>query len=591
MNASIERRACAPALCTALTDRGSRPRGRRRWQTILVALLALVALIGAACGDDDDASDTGAPDSSDNPAPQDQDSDDELEPQSGGEITFGTYSEAISLDPVKMTGAGVTGAIELGAIYDTIVRWDPETRTYEMRTAESLTPNDDYSEWTLELKAGIKFSDGTDYNAEAVVQSIKRHQEPSNTTVSRQTSAIIKSMTVVDPLTVRFTLTEAWAGFPYVLTDKTAMIVSPAALAKYGENFGNPGAYEGAGAGPFIVESYTPKEALVLRKNPNYYGGGPYLDRIRFINIPGASLTYEALKAGELQMAFLAEAPVTAQAIADGYPGYEAKVHGANVLMFNHGAPITCQGGKPEPKCTGQPDGATVPVETTTSMLDVRRALVTAIDPDTLNMRAYEGKAQVGPELVKEGFPWYPADADRFEYDADKARSYVEAAKAAGWDGKVRLICPSTGIGPTVGQALEAMWEAVGIDVDVDTTKPVPQVVAQVHVQRDFDVACLGLSVRADDGAVNQFSSRFKSGNPFGYSNPEMDRAISELRRAVTDEERTAAFKRVQDIFTQDAVAYPYATTSELIAWDPKVHGPLPNTSTTVMFDKTWIEH
>jgi peptide/nickel transport system substrate-binding protein len=584
MNSSTDRRTSDTAPFTASASRGDRAhRGPAR--TVLVALFALVALVAASCGDDD-SSEASTPSGS-----SEQEASGDLQPQQGGEITFGTYSEAVSLDPVKMTGAGVTGAIELGAVYDTIVRWDPDTRTYEMRTAESVTPNDDFSEWTVELKPGIKFGDGTDYDAAAVVQSVKRHQDPSNTTVSRQTSAIIESMTVVDPLTVRFTLTEPWAGFPYVLTDKTAMIVSPAALAKYGDDFGSPGAFEGAGAGPFAVESFTPKESLVLKKNPGYYGGAPYLDRIKFVNIAGAALTYEALKSGELQMAFLAEAPVVAQAIEDGYPGYDARVHGANVLMFNHGAPITCRGGKPEPKCNAQPDGATVPVESPTTMLEVRRALVTAIDPEVINTRAFDGKAQVGPELVKEGFPWYPADAERFEFDPEQAQAHVAAAKAAGWNGKVRVICPSSGTGPAVAQALEAMWESVGIDVEVDTTKSVPQLVAQVQVQRDFDVACLGNSIRADDGAVNQLSGRLKTGNPFGYTNPEMDEAISELRRASTDEARRAAFGRIQDIFTEDAVGYPYCTSSELIAWSPKVHGPLPNTQTTVMFDETWIEH
>jgi peptide/nickel transport system substrate-binding protein len=91
-------------------------------------------------------------------------------------ITFGTYSETAGLDPIVSSGNGVTGFIEMNAVYDTIVRWNVETGKYDPNTAETVTPNADSSEWTVKLKPNIKFTDGTAYDAEAVKFGMSRHR-------------------------------------------------------------------------------------------------------------------------------------------------------------------------------------------------------------------------------------------------------------------------------------------------------------------------------------------------------------------------------------------------------------------------------
>src|SRR5690606_9159555 len=101
------------------------------------------------------------------------------EPQRGGRLVLGMYAEPRSLDPVQASGAGTGGGTEMMALYDTIMRWNPDTNDYEPRTAESLTPNDDYTSWELKLRSGIRFRDGTPYDAEAVKLSIERHRSAS----------------------------------------------------------------------------------------------------------------------------------------------------------------------------------------------------------------------------------------------------------------------------------------------------------------------------------------------------------------------------------------------------------------------------
>jgi peptide/nickel transport system substrate-binding protein len=491
-----------------------------------------------------------------------------------------------------MTGSGVTGAIELSAIYDTIYRYNPTTKKYEPRTAESITPSADFTEWTLKLKSGIKFGDGTDYNAAAVIASIKRHQDPTNSTVSRGTSAIIKSMDAVDASTVKFTLTDPWAGFTYVLADKVGMIVSPAAVAKYGKDFGGPTGYEGAGAGPFTIESYKPKEALVLRKNAAYHGGQVYLDRVTFVNILGAAATYEALKAGTVQIAFLREAAVIAKATDEGYKGFSNIQQAGSVISFNLGATVTCVGGKPEPICTGKADNTTAATDAPTKSLKVRQALIAATDPQVINDRVFQGKGKSGSELFKKDFPWYSSDSASGKYDLDAAKKLVAEAKAEGWNGKVRLNCANTPENQNTATAVEAMWKAAGIDVTVSATKSTADHVTQYLVQKDFDAVCAGYNIGPDDGAVNTLNTNFKSPasiSRWGYGSAEMDALLTEARKASTDDAKRDVFKRIQNLFTKDAISIPFAATNESILWDKKVNGVVPSQQTVVFLDKAWL--
>ena len=76
-------------------------------------------------------------------------------------MTFAEFSEPPSLDPIVTTGNGTTGATEMAAVYDTLMRYDPDTGKYEPRTAESVTSSADSLEWTVKIRPGIKFSDDT----------------------------------------------------------------------------------------------------------------------------------------------------------------------------------------------------------------------------------------------------------------------------------------------------------------------------------------------------------------------------------------------------------------------------------------------
>jgi peptide/nickel transport system substrate-binding protein len=558
----------------------------RRW----IGLVLAVAVIASACGDDGD--DDAEPAAGDTNAPTTV----AETPVAGGTITMSVFSEASGLDPITISGAGVTGGAEMVAIYDSVMRYNPETGEYEPRTAESLTPNSDFSVWTLKLKPGIKFSDGTDYDAEAVRYSIERHKSPANRTPSAGAVQNVKEATVVDTLTLRITLTGPWPGFPAVLASSPGYVPSPTAVKACGATPPRecPFNLSPVGAGPFVIDSFKPKEAITMTRNPNFYGGPVYLDGLKFVFIPGgAAAGLEALKAGGVQVAYLREPEPIDAAKEEEYPGYSnLQQNGANMLM-NIGVTVQCAGGEPAAICAGKPDGPQV-TDNPTKSLKVRQAIAAAIDTEVINERAYGGTGFPGTEFVQESFRYY-SGVEGPEYDPERARQLVQEAKQEGWDGRVRYF--SSNVPSTVNRALavKTMLEAVGITVELDSTKSTTDHVAQITVARDYDLTIWGSPQLEDSDlswvVLDQALRSDSPANRVGYKSADMDRALLELKVASTDDAKKAAYSKISELLARDLPWLTEGAVEEYIAWQPEVQGIYANLATTVYFDKAWIKN
>src|SRR5690606_28991690 len=97
----------------------------------------------------------------------------------GGTLNIGPWVETGSLDPVSIVG-GTSGGQETAALFDTLMRFDPNTGDNEPWVAESLTPDAQNVVWTLKLRPDVKFGNGDPLTADAVKASIERHKDPAN---------------------------------------------------------------------------------------------------------------------------------------------------------------------------------------------------------------------------------------------------------------------------------------------------------------------------------------------------------------------------------------------------------------------------
>lgn len=582
----------------------SRKRGRFVWAAVAICL----ALVATACS------------SSKKAAPPTQTtvkgggSSTTLAPQTGGTITQAGFIQPAGLDPIVSTGHATTGAIEMLAIYDPILRYNHETGKYEDVTAQSLTANADNTVWTLKLKPGIKFTDGTDYNADAVVFQMNREREgipglsdlppcqqviacPSNPTSSTSYMRFVQDVKALDPLTVQFTLNTAWSGFPFVLSAEPSYIPSPTALRKC--NPAQPPRQcafntHPVGAGPFMVQSFVPGEGLNLVRNPNYFGGQVYLDGLKFIypGDAGGTKTLDFFNAGTVQTAFLRTPQAVTAAIQQKIQGIHFPAQGGAGMLFNVGEPVNCSGGKPAPICTGKPDGPT-PSNPPTKDINVRKAIQAAIDPAAIDQRANQGTGMPGSELLQKSFTWYP-NVPGPKYDPNVAKQYVAKAKADGWDGKVRVLANNTPTGQATGLAIDAMLKAVGIDDQLNISDDAGQMTLQYVVQHDFDIVVTGFATSNDEGGMVALLQNFSchaTSNRIGFCDPALDAGLAAVRAATNDSERVAGYRTVAQEVNAQVPFLPLATIDQFQVWSPKVHGIMDTSRDSIMFTKAWIQH
>lgn len=540
---------------------------RRARHYLTVATAALLALTAVACGSDDE--DGGSATGDGGAAPSDErgfvGDQPEAEPQDGGVLNFGVYAETAGLDPTVVNGSGVAGGIELAAIYDTLLRFNPETLEYEPKLAESFEGNEDGSEWTLRLREGVTFSDGTPLDAEAVVFSMQRHVERESRFAGMV--ARVAEFETPDPLTVVFHLSEPWTSFPFVLAYMPGMIVSPTAVGELGDEEFNRSP---VGAGPFAVERYAPGEELVLEARDDYWDGRPHLDGVRFTVLQGAQANLEAMQSGELQMAFLREPQVVQEARDAGYPGYLNWPNLSSLLLINQGV-------------RGQDRPA--------ADLRVRQAIAAAIDPEIINQRADQGHGYPSYDILSENSPYHD-EASTLEHDPDRARQLLDEVKAeTGWDGSLDLACSNIPSRSNWALAAGAQLDAVGFDVTVDTSGTVADLIRQVAVDADYDLACWGFNL--DDAnpyiSLSQHVASESRQNVVGYANDEMDALIEELRQASTPEAVTDVMNQVQALWDETIPSVPTGVTPEFIAWDQSVHGLVPTVNTMLLLDKAFI--
>lgn len=563
-------------------------RKRRR----ALAGLAAIVLVASACGGDDAGSDTGttadaatatSTAATDSTGAGNTTAAPAGEPQDGGVVTIGQYSASPGLDPAKSPTTGATGAMVLAPIYDTLMRFDPDTGTYVGQTAESLEPNDDASVWTLTLKPGITFEDGNPYDAEAVQWTLQREMAEGNSSVRGTLNSLISDITVVDELTVQLTLTRGWFGLPYLFTGVPGMIYSRAAVESAGEDFNVKAS--GAGAGPFRVKDYKPGESLELERNPDYYGGEVHLDGLKFVLITGGAATYEAIKSDELQGGFFIDPVVLQQSESDGFQSITALALANTSLNMNPGTNPECSGNEVVDACRA--GTADVPP---TADIRVRQAVAAAIDGSIVNDRVYQGA--VDPSSAPfAGMPGGP-DTPGPKFDIAEAERLVQAAKADGWDGKVRVMANNSPAGLDFLQAITAQLQLVGMDPVSETTLDQAAVIDRVLVKKDWDIVQWGYGLLEDaDSLYPQLTVSFNSTTRlYNWGSPDMDAAIDQLRVAPTAEAKRDALAQITEVWNAGLPALVVTAVPQAFIFSPKLHDVVRSGYVIPLFGTAWLE-
>lgn len=537
--------------------------------------IAAIAVIGlAACGGSDDAdpppttSVTAVPDTTGATPTSDPDTTGSApaagcEAGAGGEITMGMFSQPRSLDPLVGGPTGRSGATEMAAIYDTLLRFDPATGEYSPRVALSAEPNDDFTQWTVVLRSGVTFGNGDPLTADDVRAHFERAKGPENLTSYKFVAEMVDTVEVVDDITLRFNLVRPWAQFRWVLASQVGMIENPRVVAAMGaEGFG--AAPAGAGVGPYEFTSFTPGEQIVLTAKDDYWGGQACIGTLHFMVVPGSQPTYDAFTTGQLQGAVITEFRVIDQAKQDGVDGLSYTIGGGKALAFNAAKPPT-------------------------NDVRVRRAISLAIDPEQIDARVNDGTGQPTSSFYRPDQRLYPG-VDGPAYDPDEARRLVAEVIAEGaWDGSLELI--STDARDAVDESLviKSQLDAVGFDVST-RAMATPALSAAVAVDRTFQAATWANAIRDDNPliAFNQLTDT--PANYYGYLNPAFDAAVLEVSKAPDDDALRAAIGDLQQIWNDDPPMAVYNNVEVFVAFDDSVRGAVMTADNVVVFTEAYLE-
>ena len=481
------------------------------------------------------------------------------EQTAGGTLTFGSYSFPNSLDPTVTLTAGSNGGTEMSAIYDALVRSDPEQQEFVPQLAESLTSNEDFTQFSIGLREGTRFSDGSTLDAAAVKWSIDRYVD-ARADVAQEWIDVVESVETPDPATVVFTLKHAWDNFPVLLTMGPGMIVSETAEAG--------GEFTPIGAGPFTLAKFAPQEEILMAANPNYVAGPPHLEKLRFVPTAGASGTYESLRSGQLDMGFIMrDESVIRDAQSAGYSGYLAMAGLGTMALINH------RDGRP---------GAD---------LRIRKAIALGVDPETIKQRANNGLGTASSEILPPTSPWYDG-VEGLRFDPHAAKQYLEEAKADGFDGKLTYVTTTEPSAQEAALATQASLNAIGFNVTIDHASSTADLVRRLFVEHDFDVTRTAMPL-IDEAPYMRLFSLFGSqshSNSGGYSDPAMDKLLIDVQAADTLEAKTAALGAVQEHFNETVPAALWGPTKIFVLWDGDVHGVKRSTDNMILFDSVWID-
>src|SRR5215213_206314 len=488
----------------------------------------------------------------------------------GGSSTFvfGRGADSIGLDPINVTDGESLRATR--QIFDSLLRFKPGS--FELAPAlatEIPKPEDGGRSYTLKLRDGVKFHDGTEFNADAVKFNFDRWRDTKNPYHKGGGSgtsefayyaaqfggfdddSVIESVDVVDEYTVRFSLTEPLGPFVKNLTMSPFAIASPAAIKKNVDDFWQ----EPVGSGPYKFVEWERNSQIRVKANDDWWGsslpasqgyGGPHLKQVIIKSIPDNTQRVAALTGNQLNAAD--------GLVPDDVPtveeqeGFEVKFRPPNTVgylaMNNEKEPFD------DPK--------------------VRQAFNYAINIEQIVASVLRGQGEVASNYMPSLMPYFNKNIEPYPYDPDKAEQMLKDAGVANLKTELWYMPiprPYMPDAKSIAQVMQQNLEKVGVSAKLVTYE------WETYLSKTDSgehPTCL-LGWTGDNGDPDNFLNvLFNSAsatpqnalNVAYYKNPEVDALLEKAQTTVDEGERQNAYYKAQEIMHEDApvVAIAYVT-------------------------------
>jgi peptide/nickel transport system substrate-binding protein len=499
-------------------------------------------------------------------------------PPQGGTIVVGLQAEPTTLDSQQISDYNSHRAAY--GIYDMLLRFKDESTEVEPGLAESWDISTDGLEYTLHLRQGIKFHDGTDFNAEAVKFNIDRqidlnhpYHDTGEFPYAEFTWGMVDNVSVVDEFTVKFTLKDRFAPFLNHLAMHPAAMASPAAIQKYGRDFSiNP-----VGTGPFKFVSWTPGVEVVLEKNPDYWRGAPNIDKVIYRPIIEDQSRLTELEAGTVN--FIVNIPPDDLARLKGDTRYTVvEQPGMHTwwVAFNHTKP---------------------PFDD----VRVRQAMNYAVNKQAIVDNILKGTGTLAINPLPPVVWSYTDQIQRYDYDPEKAKQLLaEAGYPDGFSCVFWL--PESGSGmqqPVVmGTAMQADLLAVGIDCKIETFEWGSYLEKVIVPPEEAGFDLMEMSWIGDNGDPDNHLYILLSGEqwpPHGYNmgfykNDQVDPLLAEARVTLDKAKRTELYQQAQKLIAEDPPWILIDHETQIVVMDNKIKNFKLHPTGPFRFDQVWIE-
>jgi len=563
--------------------------GRRRSATKVVGLIIGAGLIAAACGsksEDVTTTTAAAPETTaaaetttTTIAPATTAAPPEVEPVYGGRLVVAGEAEVANPWTPESMQCDSYCQMRARTFYDPLVVTNEDLEPVGF-LLESFTPNEDFTVWTLQVREGVTFHDGTPLDAETVAFNLRTAGK--GILLAGALRDVAKGpdgeflVTATGPMTVEVQMgldgdpsqPRPWPTFPYFLSGQWGLMASKQWLEAV--KAGTANSVDAVGTGPFIVDSYAPGDKLVVKRNENYWltaeNGDqlPYLDEIEFRVIVDSQTRGQALKAGDVDLIATSDPNVIKEFDGDeNFNLSDQNRFGETSYLLIHLAkegPLQDQ--------------------------SVRCALGQAIDKlDAIEVLS-SGYVDPANGPFSPGQEGYLDDNGSLPYDPDAAAAAIEAYEAANGPITINYSTTPTATNLATAQYIQEVWGAVGVDVNIDQIEQSTLITNALTGAENFEVFLwrnhAGLGVDNQNFWWNSKSILPGFALNFGrLADPVIDELLFEARGESDADVRRGYAEDINRRFAEQCWILPLSFTKWGVISSPKVQnlGRSPQTS------------
>lgn len=534
----------------------------KQWRPALLAVAFALAVVLANCSSPStQVSNSPAPSPTSPAAP-------------AGAIVYGSGGEPVNLEPGNVTDGN--SLIVQNQIYERLLEFKPGTTEVAPGLATEWNASADSKTWTFKLRPGVKFHDGTDFNAEAVRFNVDRwwnlrsefgYRNAGKTYEiwgelfggSKGTPDSLVQDVVAQGDTVKFVLKQPFAAFPSAIGSGYFGIASPTAIKKAQARYGTPSSIA-VGTGPFVFKEWRTGDRVVLTKNPTYWKSGlPKSEQllVRFVTDPAARLAQ--IRSGTLDIT------------VDLTPDQLKEVQGdANLEALNRPSlNVGYLALNPSYEPLKKPE--------------VRQAIAQAINKPEI-VKAFWGElgqtdSHFTPPSLKE---FQSQSLTDYAFDPQKAKQLLaQAGYPNGFNLDLWYMPVSRPYFPTpkpIAEAFAADLNAVGIKVNLKT-KDWAAYIADRNKPPGFQAFMLGWT--ADYGDPDAFYYPLfgpNSTTDIGkWKNSQVFQLLDQARANSKQPERAKIYQQIDDILHKEVVRIPIVHSQPLLAKRKSVSGWTPS--------------